>query len=139
MASPVASKVSRRSSCWVNLASTARYMISSLTCSQSLRSGCSRDRPSRAASEGEEARRICPTSAVPAKKKSGSVRLSAARIHHRGDAMAAAPLKQFVRRLRSVLGGRRADGSADADLLIRYARDRDERAFEALLHRHGDM
>jgi RNA polymerase sigma-70 factor (ECF subfamily) len=53
--------------------------------------------------------------------------------------MAATPLTQFVRRLRSVLAGRCADGSADADLLGRYARDRDERAFEALLHRHGGM
>jgi RNA polymerase sigma factor (sigma-70 family) len=53
--------------------------------------------------------------------------------------MAAAPLNQLVRTLRAVVGARPADWTTDADLLDRYARDRDEGAFETLLQRHGAM
>jgi RNA polymerase sigma factor (sigma-70 family) len=53
--------------------------------------------------------------------------------------MAAVQLSQLVRRLRGVLVAGEAAGLTEADLWERYARERDEAAFAALVRRHGPM
>src|SRR5271165_910661 len=46
-------------------------------------------------------------------------------------------LNNVVKHLRSVLGRQDTTRMTDGDLLSLYIRQRDEAAFEALLHRHG--
>jgi RNA polymerase sigma factor (sigma-70 family) len=53
--------------------------------------------------------------------------------------MAAGQLHKVVEHLRNVLAKQDLAQMADGDLLTCYLRDRDEAAFEALLHRHGPM
>jgi C-terminal peptidase prc len=53
--------------------------------------------------------------------------------------MATGQLKSVVRYLRKVTACQLASSSTDAVLLERFVSERDETAFEALLHRHGPM
>jgi RNA polymerase sigma factor (sigma-70 family) len=53
--------------------------------------------------------------------------------------MTAVHLGNVVRHLRGVLARSASGGLTDADLLQRYARARDEAAFEALVRKHGPM
>jgi RNA polymerase sigma factor (sigma-70 family) len=53
--------------------------------------------------------------------------------------MAAGKLSKIIQNLRSALVRGEAAKGTDADLLQRYLRQRDEAAFETLLHRHGPM
>jgi RNA polymerase sigma factor (sigma-70 family) len=48
-------------------------------------------------------------------------------------------LRQVLRRIRQLAGGRQVDESADGRLLERFVDSRDERAFGLLLERHGPM
>ena len=51
--------------------------------------------------------------------------------------MSQGPLAAVLRRIHQVIGGR--DGDEDGPLLVRFAADRDEAAFAALVRRHGPM
>jgi RNA polymerase sigma factor (sigma-70 family) len=53
--------------------------------------------------------------------------------------MTASPLAKVVRGLRQATFRHSAPAAADAELLRRFLRSRDEAAFEALVHRHGAM
>jgi RNA polymerase sigma factor (sigma-70 family) len=53
--------------------------------------------------------------------------------------MAGAPLGTIVQHLRRLADARQAAGLSDAQLLVRFARHRDEAAFAALLHRHAPL
>ena len=53
--------------------------------------------------------------------------------------MATGQLSSVVRYLRKVSAGRLASSCTDATLLERFVSQRDEAAFEALVHRHGPM
>ena len=55
------------------------------------------------------------------------------------DNMGAGQLNKVIDHLRSVLSKQQAAGITDADLVKRYAQQRDEAAFELLLRRHGPM
>jgi len=50
-----------------------------------------------------------------------------------------AAFSSFMQMLRRVAAGHARDEQADAELLARFVRQRDEAAFEALVHRHGPM
>src|SRR6266849_6832167 len=53
--------------------------------------------------------------------------------------MATGQLSSVVRYLRKVSAGQLASSCTDAALLERFVTQRDEAAFEALVHRHGPM
>lgn len=48
-------------------------------------------------------------------------------------------LNQVVRQLRKLVGGESVAEESDTDLLRRFAGDRDEAAFAALVERHGPL
>jgi RNA polymerase sigma factor (sigma-70 family) len=53
--------------------------------------------------------------------------------------MAAAPFKAVIHYLRQCVGWPHAAGTTDGELLERFARQGDQRAFEALMQQHGPM
>src|SRR6266404_4660716 len=65
--------------------------------------------------------------------------MEAAHLDFGVDKMGAGQLNKVIDHLRSVLVKQEAAGITDADLLKRYAQQRDEAAFELLLRRHGPM
>ena len=53
--------------------------------------------------------------------------------------MATASVGFLLRKVRGLVGGASAGGSQDRDLLRRFAAERDEAAFAALVRRHGGL
>jgi hypothetical protein len=53
--------------------------------------------------------------------------------------MANSGLRSFLHDLRRIVGREVASGLLDSQLVERFARDRDEAAFEVLVWRHGPM